>query len=77
MFIKRYSLEFDLNNKEINQEEVKKSLLDFGENINVADNSVNGQKTLKICLETLDPATIFDICAQFGRIGCIKVNEVE
>jgi len=76
MLIKKYSLEFLLNNKNINQEEVKKSLLEFGDNVDVADTSSNGQGSLKIHLETIDPATIFDVCAQFGRIGCIKVNEI-
>ena len=77
MLIKRYRLEFILNNKEINQEELKKSLADFGENLNLADNSIDSQKALKVRIETLDPATIFDISAQFGRIGSIRVNEVE
>jgi len=76
MLIKRYSLEFILNNKEINQEELKKSLADFGENLNLADNSMNGQQALKVSVETFDPATIFDISAQFGRIGAIRVNEI-
>jgi dihydroxyacetone kinase-like predicted kinase len=77
MLIKRYSLEFILNSKDINKEEVKSSLQEFGENIDIVDDSGDSQKVLKISLETNDPPTIFDICAQFGRIGSIKVNEVE
>ncbi|MDD5045028.1 MAG: hypothetical protein PHU91_03650 [Candidatus Omnitrophica bacterium] len=77
MFIKKYSLEFILNSKNINQEEVKKSLLDFGEKVEVVDDPVPGEGNLKVHLETLDPATVFDVSAQFGRIGSIRVNEIQ
>ena len=76
MLVKRYLLEFILSSKEINQEELKKSLAGFGEGLDLSENSTNGSRRLKVRIETLDPATIFDISSQFGRIGSIRVNEL-
>ena len=69
----KYKLEFILNTFNTDKEEVKNSLLPFGENLEISE----GGAELKINMLTDDPTMIFDICSQFGRIKSAKIDEEE
>ena len=74
----RYSLEFILNSPEVNPQKIKDSIMEFGENLSVAELFPEAGKDLKdykININTEDPTIIFDICSQFGRIKSVKIDE--
>ncbi len=76
---KKYFLEFILTVKEAQIELIRNSLVEFGEDLGIdvqlEDNSCLARKqNLKIKITTLDPAIIFDICADFGRLKSVKID---
>jgi dihydroxyacetone kinase-like predicted kinase len=75
--IEKFNLEFILHIHLNSLAKIKSSLAEFGENIEVvvlAEDNPKG-KDLKITMLTEDPTMIFDVCAQFGRIKSVKVNQ--
>lgn len=80
--MQKYCLEFILHcQNTFNAQIVKNSLAEFGEDLKITelcqDNIGTQGKDFKINLNTEDPTVIFDICAQFGRIRTIKVDEIK
>ena len=76
---KKYFLEFILTVKEAPIEVIRNSLVEFGEDLGIdvqlEDPACLARKqNLKIKITTLDPAIIFDICADFGRLKSVKID---
>lgn len=76
--MQKYRLEFTLHILDASMQAVKNSLFEFGEKIEITDCSAVDAKSgdFIVHMDTDDPTAIFDICAQFGRIKTIKVNEL-
>lgn len=76
----KYQLDFILSVRETSTELIRNSLIEFGEGLEISlplqDGTVKTHN-LKIHIFTEDPTVIFDTCAQFGRIGSVKVNEIK
>ena len=75
--IPKYSLEFILHTQDVSEKSLKNSMTEFGEKLEIVecnDNIARG-KNFKVQLFAEDPTIIFDICAQFGRIKSVKINE--
>lgn len=74
----KYKLEFILSNFNADEQNLRNSLLDFAEGLEITE-ALNKEAAcptaLKINLFTDEPTIIFDICSQFGRIKSIKVDE--
>ena len=83
MFIKQFRLEFILHAHNTTARAIKNSLTEFVEAIDITENplpassGVGEGKDYAICTQAEDPTMIFDICAQFGRIRSVKVEEKE
>lgn len=78
--MQRYRLEFILYVPKPALEAIRSSLSEFGDGLEIADSCPDHHtrgKNLKINIDTDDPTAVFDVCAQFGRIKAIKVNEVK
>ena len=77
MGMPKYSLEFILSVRDISIETLKNSIIEFGEDLDIAhcpgDNAKD--KNLLIHIRSEDPTIVFDACAQFGRIKSVKVHE--
>lgn len=75
----KYRLEFVLHIQDASPKTVESSLSEFAEDIEITDDQGPNSKgkNLKVHLDTEDPTTIFDICAQFGRIKTVKINEIK
>lgn len=75
--MQKYRLEFILHVWNIPLQQVKSSLAEFGEILEITDcQDANSQgKDYKININTEEPTLIFDVCSQFGRIRSVKVNE--
>lgn len=74
----KYKLEFILSNFNADEQNLRNSLLDFAEGLEITEalnKEAAGLMALKINLFTDEPTIIFDICSQFGRIKSIKVEE--
>ena len=76
--MQKFALEFILNTHDISLEVLKESLLEFGEDIEVfslpQDDAERGTN-FKVQMNTIDPALVFDTCAQFGRLKAVKIHE--
>jgi dihydroxyacetone kinase-like predicted kinase len=74
-----YILEFILRTYNADKNTVRNSLAEFAEELQVVDCLPEGQQkgNFKISLQTEDPTVIFDICAQFGRIKSVKIDEIK
>jgi len=74
--IAKYALEFILHAKDSSPKIIKSCLAEFGNDLVV--NEALEQKescNYQVKLVTEDPALVFDLCSQLGRIRSIKVNE--
>jgi len=74
--ITKYALEFILHVKEGSVKTIKNSLAEFGNDLVVS--VVPEQKescNYKVNMITEDPALVFDLCSQLGRIRSVKVHE--
>jgi dihydroxyacetone kinase-like predicted kinase len=74
---KKYFLEFILTVKDSPIETIRNSLVEFGEDLGIdvqLEDSACLARNLKIKITTLDPAIIFDICADFGRLKSVKID---
>lgn len=72
-------LEFVLCIQDASLDMIEKSMLEFGEALEITECPESGAITkgrnFRIRINTYDPTLIFDTCAQFGRIRSVKVNE--
>ncbi len=75
--ITKYNLKFILHSKNNTLKLIKSSLAEFGGNLEVVQ-TLDFQETsdYEVQLVTEDPTLVFDLCAQFGRIRSIKVQEL-
>lgn len=75
----KYGLEFILESREAAGDSLKRQLSELGERLQVFEPQAadNGPRDLRINIITEDPTAIFDICAQFGRLKTVKVNELK
>jgi dihydroxyacetone kinase-like predicted kinase len=75
--MQRYHLDFILTAYSTSADEIKNSLTEFGEGLEVIDcqDSTTLAKNFKIKINAEGPTVIFDICAQFGRIKSVKIDE--
>jgi len=73
----RYKLEFTLHVYNTSMQSVKNSLAEFGDNFMISDSSDPREKgsDFSVSINTEDPALVFDICSQFGRIRSAKIDE--
>lgn len=74
----KYHLEFILSVHDASSDEVKNSIIEFGEGLKVMpleSDGVSKYTDLSIAIDAEDPTVIFDTCAQFGRIKSVKINE--
>jgi len=76
--IQKFSLEFILHAKNSSLKAIKSSLAEFGDGLTISDSRDQAESgNYNVSLITEEPALIFDICSQFGRIRSIKVNELD
>jgi len=78
--IDKYSVEFILITNVESLDTLRSSLSEFAEVSSIKDFEPlenTGSKNLEVKLVTEEPTAIFDICAQFGRIKSVKINEVK
>jgi len=75
--MQKYHLEFILHVQDVKIAAIKSSLSEFSEDFNICESPDSNEKSrnFKISINTEEPTTIFDICAQFGRIRSIKIDE--
>ncbi len=73
--ITKYSLEFILHTKNTSAKMIKSSLAEFGNDLVVSQGLEHPEScNYKVNMVTEDPALVFDLCSQFGRIRSIKVE---
>ena len=75
--MQRYHLEFIFTAYNTSTDAIKNSLTEFGEGLEVIDcqDSTTLAKNFKIKINAEEPTVIFDVCAQFGRIKSVKIDE--
>jgi len=73
----KYKLEFILCAYNTSLPAVKNSLAEFGTCLSVLDTPDTGQKgkNYLVNIVTEEPALIFDVCSQLGRIRSVKIDE--
>ena len=72
----KFNIEFILHAYNITIDQIKSSLTEFGDSLEIVDcmNSQEKGSNFKVNISTEDPTLIFDVCSQFGRIRSVKVN---
>jgi dihydroxyacetone kinase-like predicted kinase len=75
----RYYLEFILQSQNASSQDIKNSIIEFGEDLKITDyqDGTERHRNFKIQIFTQDPTIIFDTCAQFGRIKSVKIDDGE
>lgn len=75
--MQNFHLDFILHVVDMSAEQVRSSLAEFGEGLEITDcqNETGKGKNYKVRVCTEDPTIIFDVCGQFGRIKSAKINE--
>ncbi len=73
----KFKVEFILHAYNMSLDAVKSALVEFADTIEVSEFSddKSGEDNFKVIMVTLEPALVFDVCAQFGRIRSVKVSE--
>ena len=69
----KFSLEFILNAYGYSEGEIRNSLAELGEALQVAPGEA--PYDFKVSIITGDPTLIFDACKELGRIKSVKVDE--
>jgi len=76
MMITKYVLEFILHAKDGSAKTIKNSLAEFGDDLTVSEAPEQKEScNYKVNMITEDPALVFDLCSQMGRIRSVKVHE--
>jgi len=73
-----FSLEFILSTHDAHAETIRQALIEFGEELEIlpaGEQNCTSAHDFKVKIRTKDPTIIFDLCAQFGRITSVKINE--
>lgn len=72
----KYALEFILHAKDSSPKIIRSALAEFGSDLVVADCQNPAEScNYEVSMTTEDPALVFDLCSQLGRIRSVKVNE--
>lgn len=72
--ITKYALEFILHTPNSSAKMIKNSLAEFGNDLVVNECQAGREScNYKVSMITEDPALVFDLCAQLGRIRSIKI----
>lgn len=73
----KYKLEFILHTYHTSLEQVKNSLAEFGEDLEIIEVNEPAQAgdNFKVKMKAEDPTLIFDVCSQIGRIRSVKAEE--
>ncbi len=73
----RFKVEFVLHAYNISGDAIKSALVEFTDTVEVCafHDDKNKENSFRILVTTLEPALVFDVCAQFGRIRSAKVDE--
>ncbi len=78
MFVRSFRLEFMLQGTTATTHAVRESLAEVADSLFIEEVPAdNESKSLRITTTTSDPTLIFDVAAQFGRLGSVKIDEVE
>jgi len=75
--VQKYNLEFVLSAQELSAEEIARLLHDLGEGLEIMplpQCDTERSRNFKVHLTTQDPETVFDACAEFGRIKSVKIT---
>ncbi|MCM8797764.1 MAG: hypothetical protein NC923_07865 [Candidatus Omnitrophica bacterium] len=76
--MQKYRIEFILHTYNTTGQAIKSSLAEFGEDVEVQD-CLDAEARLgrdfKINIVVSEPEEIFDLCAQFGRIKSVKIDD--
>ncbi len=78
MFKNNFSLEFILHAHNTSMQDIRNSLIEFAQDVEIVDMSpevASGGKDFKLNMRVQEPTMIFDLCGQFGRIRSVKVEE--
>jgi dihydroxyacetone kinase-like predicted kinase len=74
-----YSMEFILHTGESESHSTVRNYLgEWARDLDITECSQDEcapGKDFKICMHAQDPTIIFDLCAQFGRIKSVKIDE--
>lgn len=74
--ITKYALEFILHSKDSSPKIIKSSLAEFGNDLEVIEAPDQKEScNYRVNMITEDPALVFDLCSQLGRIRSVKVHE--
>jgi len=74
--IAKYALEFILHAKDSSPKIIRSSLAEFGNDLVVSEAPEHKEScNYKVNMVTEEPALVFDLCSQIGRIRSIKVHE--
>ena len=76
--MKRYRLSFMLKCKGFSSKRISSLLSEFGEEVVVTPsrNEPSLDEGFYIEITCEEPTAIFEVCAKFGRLGCIKAEEL-
>jgi hypothetical protein len=75
--MQKYQMEFMLCTGGASDKEIKASLTEFSERLEIAPCAAGTDTDFRIKLIAEEPTLIFDQCAQFGKIKGVKVEEAE
>ena len=75
--MQKFEIEFILCTYGTNEDSIRGSLAEFGENVEIVDcrDAQGSFRNFKINLVAEDATVIFDVCSRFGRIKSVKVDE--
>ncbi len=74
-----YKIEFTLHTYDAPLEAIRNALLEFGEGLAISERQESQERgwDFQVQLNTDNPEAVFDICAQFGRIKAVKIDEMK
>jgi len=74
----RYYVEFILSADTSVADALEQALIECGENIEVISlpqSDSHREHNFKIQINTVDPTIVFDMCAEYGKIKSVKIDE--
>ncbi|MBM3249903.1 MAG: hypothetical protein FJZ09_03530 [Candidatus Omnitrophica bacterium] len=79
MFMQKYRLEFILHSHNASVQSIRSSLAEFGEHCEISplDPAASEGNNFRVNMDTEEPAMVFDLCSQIGRIRSVKIDEIK
>ena len=74
MNLPKFQLEFILTTFNADPAAIRNALVEFGMELEINPSGASGKDFL-VHIISEDPTMVFDVCAQFGRIVSVKVEE--